>query len=133
MPSTKLRSIGRVTLAIIAGYVATLLLAVATTAILQLFVPEAITQHPPAWYEVFDLGYSVGYMAIGGFTAAMIGRSTRASTVLAAIFLALGVMGAISGMDPVHSAPYQWAAALLGPAAILAGGQIMLQRSQAQT
>lgn len=107
---------------IVAGYLVAVLLSSGTTAILRAFLPVARAEDPPVVYLVFDLLYSLVFAGAGGWAAAKIGAARDSAFVLAALFLVLGIWTASTGLDQTHPLAYQWAAAVLGPFAVAAGG-----------
>lgn len=115
---------GRIVAGIVAGYVVIVALSTGTTALLRSFLEAARSRDPSTLYLLFDLSYALVYSAVGGWIAVRVGGRAFAGYVLAAAFFALGLWTVAAGMDPVHPAAYQWASAILGPLAVLAGGRI---------
>lgn len=114
----------RIIVGIVAGYPAVVILSSGTTAILRSLLEVARAEDPPAAYLVFDLFYSLVYATAAGWVAVRIGASAWSAYVLAALFLVLGAWTVLAGLDQTHPLAYQWAAAVLTPLAVLAGGRL---------
>lgn len=112
----------RITAGIVAGYLVAVLLSSGTTALLRALLPVARAEDPPAAYLVFDLLYSLVFAAAGGWAAARVGAARASAFVLAAAYFLLGLWTIWAGIDRMHPLAYQWAAAVLGPLAVVAGG-----------
>lgn len=116
--------VGRIVAGIVLGYVVIVALSTGTTALLRSFLEAARSRDPSVLYLLFDLAYALVYSAVGGWVAVRVGAGAVAGYVLAALFFVLGLWTVLAGMDPVHPAAYQWASAILGSLAVLAGGRI---------
>lgn len=109
---------------IVAGYAATVILSSGTTAVLHSLLEVSRAEDPPAAYLVFDLFYSLVYATAGGWLAVRIGASAWSGRVLAGLFLVLGAWTVLAGLDQTHPLAYQFAAVVLTPLAVMAGGRL---------
>jgi hypothetical protein len=84
----------RSVLAVVAGFVVTLVASVGTDGVLMVLLPRSVTevQPPPTGLLVGILGYCFVYMVLGGYVTAFIARraEVRHAVVLGGIALAIG-------------------------------------------
>ena len=85
----------RSVLAVVAGFVVTLVASVGTDIVLMVLLPRSITeaQPPPTGLLVGILGYCFVYMVLGGYVTAFVARraEVRHAVVLGGIALAIGI------------------------------------------
>lgn len=122
-------SIPRILVAVLLGYATMVILSTGTTALLRALVDAARAQPVPDWYEAFDLGYSIAYMAAGGAVAGWVGRSIGSVVALAVALLILGIVVVIGSLDSGHSLAYQLTTAIVGPLTILLAGRFTVSRA----
>jgi hypothetical protein len=89
----------------VAGFLVTAAASIGTTALLRLLWPDLGTAGQSGALETLDGIYAVLYMGLGGFVAARIGR-VEAGFVLTGIFVVLGILTVVLGLDPGHSTAY---------------------------
>jgi hypothetical protein len=128
----------RSVLAVVAGFVATLVASVGTDVVLMLLLPRSITetQPPPTGLLVGILCYCFVYMVLGGYVTALIaGRAEiRHALILGGIALAIGIalsLPMLLGRGGENGMPAWYAAVTLGnvlPATALGGVLRCLQR-----
>jgi hypothetical protein len=93
----KPKSIGRIILAVVVGYMANAILVAATEIILSLLVPNIA--EPPFYYFVVDLISQCLYTIVGGYLCCVIARPSQ--TIALAGLIGLGVL--VGGVDLIAS------------------------------
>jgi hypothetical protein len=102
--------IGRIVLAVVAGYIADAILVLATEQLLSLLVPGADVA-PPLYYFVIDLISQCLYTVIGGYLCCVIARSSHRAALAGLIGLAM-LVGTISLVTSWKNEPHWYAIAL---------------------
>jgi hypothetical protein len=104
-------NIGRITLAIVVGYVADAILIVATEYLFSRLVP-GVEAAPPLYYLVIDLITQCVYTVIGGYLCCIVAQPSRRAAM--AGLMALGVLvGTASVVTSWKTEPHWYGIALL--------------------
>ncbi len=118
--------------ALLAGFIATTLLALALTAAFKRFTPDwaGETRRPAFGYKFVRLGSSFLAGAAGGYITAWtaIGNPLLYVLVLAIVVLAFAALNALA-MQGEHSVRMQIAQVILAPIGVVAGGLTWLRVS----
>lgn len=104
------KNLGRVLLAIVAGYLANGVLVAITEALFARLVPS-VNSAPPLYYFVFDLVSQCAYTVIGGYVCCRIAESSRSSALYGLIGLGV-VVGTISLAISWRTEPHWYGIAL---------------------
>jgi hypothetical protein len=112
---------------IVAGFLASALLSIATTHLLRQIWPGIGAAGQGPALETVDFLYAVLFMGVGGYLAGRLG-GTVAAYALGGIFVILSVGTAAFRLDSAHSGAYQWLIVLGAAAAVWTGARASARR-----
>lgn len=116
-----------VILGIIAGYFFSVLLSISTTYLMRSIFEVASVEHPPLYYKLFDLAYSLCYLSLAAYIATWISKSKIAPIMYGTIFLIFSILVLVKGLDTTNPVWYQVTYIILVLPITFLGGYLRLR------
>lgn len=111
-------------LGIVTAYVLSMVLSSSTTYMMRSLFHVASLEHPPFYYKLFDLSYSLFYVGLAAYVATWIAKSKIAPIIFGVVFFILSIIVLVGRWDSNNPIWYQISYMILVLPTTLLGGYL---------